>query len=95
MDWAFLAIGGFLLGSVAYTGWYTTRIEPEVRGGYATIGAGVALVVCVNTWVDFVRDSSDWFRAFTLVGYLLVAAGLTLIVRERRTEQRSHHERSN
>jgi len=84
MDWAFLAISGFLLGSLGYTGWYTTRWEPEARLPYAVIGIGVVLVVTVNTWIDFIRDVSDWFRATTILGYAIVAAGLTLLVKERR-----------
>jgi peptidoglycan/LPS O-acetylase OafA/YrhL len=87
MDWAFLAIGGFLVGSLLYAGWYTTRYEPEARTAYALIGAGVLLVVAVNTWVDFVRDQSDWFRAATLLGYAIIAAGLVLLVRERRARR--------
>jgi hypothetical protein len=84
MDWAYLVLGGFLLGSVARTGWYTTRYEPQARPGYALIGTGVALVVAIGTWVDWQRDVTDWLRAVMLVGYTLVAAGLTLIARERR-----------
>ena len=88
MDWAFLAISGFLVGSLLYTGWYTTRYEPQAKVPYAVIGFGVVLVVFVNTWLDFVRDQSNWFRGTTLLGYAIVALGLTLLVRERR--QRSH-----
>jgi hypothetical protein len=84
MDWAFLAISGFLLGSLMYTGWYTTRYEPQAKIPYAVIGAGVTLVVVVNTWLDFIRNQSTWFRVATIIGYAFVAAGLTLLVRERR-----------
>jgi hypothetical protein len=87
-DWVFLGIGGFLIGSVAYTGWCTTREEPEAKPGYALIGIGVACVVSVNTWLDFFRDTAGWFRALTLIGYVLVAVGLVLIVRERRQRGR-------
>jgi len=83
-DWVFLGIGGFLLGSVAYVGWHTTRYEPQAKPGYALIGIGTAVVVAVNTWLDFIRDTSGWFRISTILGYVLVAAGLVSIVRERR-----------
>lgn len=84
VDLLFLAVGGFLLGAVAYTGWFTTRYEPEVKPGYAFLGAGTALVVAISTAVDLVYDTKDWYRGSTLLGYALVAAGLTLIIRERR-----------
>ena len=88
MDWAFLAIGGFLLGSVLYSGYYTTRFEPEVKGGYGIIGIGIFISVATNTYVDFFRDTSDWFRAMTLFGYLTVAVGLIILIRERRKHRR-------
>jgi hypothetical protein len=88
VDLLFLAVGGFLLGAVAYSGWYTTRYEPEVKAGYAVVGAGAGLVVAINTAVQFATDTSHWFLGATLVGYAIVAGGLTLIVRERRGERR-------
>jgi len=89
MDWVFLSFGGFLIGSVMYTGWYTTRHEPEAKPGYAFIGLGIFVVVVINTWLDFSRHISNWFRTATLFGYLLVAFGLFLITRERRQRERN------
>lgn len=87
MDWAFLSISGFLVGSLFYAAAYTTRYEPEARSAYALIGLGVVVVVFVNTWLDFVRDQSDFFRAATLIGYALVTAGLVVLVRVRRARR--------
>jgi tetrahydromethanopterin S-methyltransferase subunit E len=84
MDLIFLAVSGFLLGSVFYIGWYTIKDEPEAKPGYALIGLGVAIDVFVNTWIAFIRDTSTWFRVGEIVGYIFVAAGLVLITRERR-----------
>jgi hypothetical protein len=84
MDLFFLAAGGFLLGSVFYTGYYTTRYEPEVKLGYAVIGLGVLVTVVIDTWLNFFRDASDWFRLGTFLGYLIITIGLILIVRVRR-----------
>src|SRR5262245_63349922 len=88
MDWAFLSIGGVLIGMLFRCAWYTARYEPEVKRGYAFVGAGVVLVVTINTWVDLTRELPDRFRAATLVAYVLVAAGLVLIIRERRAAHR-------
>jgi hypothetical protein len=93
MDWVFLSVGGFLVGVFLYTGWYTTRYEPEVRTGYAVIGLGIALSVAVNTWVDFAHDVDNWYRGAVLAGYATVAAGLVLIIVERRKENRDPQER--
>jgi len=87
LDWAFLAFGGFLLGSVFYTGYYTTRYEPEAKPGYAFIGLGIFISVSINTWLDFSRDTSNWFRTGTVIGYFIIAIGLVLLVRERRGRQ--------
>ena len=84
MDYLFLGVSGFLVGSVGYAGWYTTRYEPEAKPAYTLIGLGVLLVVAINTWVDFVRDQSDWFRGATLLGYAIVALGLVMLTRERK-----------
>ena len=83
-DIAFLGVGGFLLGSLAYTGWFTTHYEPEARPGYAVIGAGVATAVVANTWLQFHTRASYWFLVAECAAFLLVAVGLILIVRERR-----------
>jgi hypothetical protein len=93
-DLAFLAVGGFLLGAVAYCAFYTTEDEPEVRFGYALIGIGVALVVAINTYLDFFyRHVPNWFRVGTMFGYLFVAVGLIFIIRERRSEDPEKHHR--
>src|SRR5262245_51546373 len=84
MDWAYLGVGGFLLGMLFRCAAYTIRYEPEVQRGYGLVGLGVFLVVTINTWVDLTRDLTDWFRAATLIGYALVGTGLVLIIRERR-----------
>jgi hypothetical protein len=90
MDWAFLAVGGFLLGSVFYTASFTTRYEPEVRSGYLVLGLGVLISVGVNVWLDFGRGVSDWFRGGTLLAYSTATAGLVLIVRERSREHKAN-----
>jgi len=87
MDWAFLAVTGFLLGSVLYTGWYTIRYEPEAKLAYALIGTGVLMVAGVNAYLDFYLDRSNWYRGALMVGYGTVASGLTLLVRSRRRRQ--------
>lgn len=88
MDWVYLSVTGFLLGSLFYAAFYTTSYEPEAKAAYATIGLGVLVVVVVNTWLDFAHARSDWWRSAILVGYALVTAGLVLLVRERRARAR-------
>ena len=84
-DYLFLAVGGFLLGAFLYSGYYTTKYEPEVKPGYLITGFGVMVVVLINTYIDFIREHvSDWYRSGTMIGYLFVALGLILINRERR-----------
>lgn len=79
----YLAAGGFLLGNVAYTGWYTTRYEPKTKPGYAFIGVGAFVVIAIATYLDFYVDEiSDWYEIGTFIGYFLVAVGLGLITRE-------------
>jgi len=85
-DYVFMGIGGFLIGAVLYSGYYTTRYEPEVKYGYAIVGIGVIISVIINTWLDFFHKASDWFRYGTLLGYSIVALGLIIIIRERRAE---------
>jgi uncharacterized protein (DUF983 family) len=85
-DILFLGVGGFLLGSLLYIGWYTTRYEPEAKPGYLVMGIGVVMAVTTNVWLEFQTDASYWFLGVTLIGYALVAVGLTLIVRARRKE---------
>jgi len=80
----YLAIGGFLVGSFLYTGWYTTQYEPNVRPGYVVVGMGIVLSVILNSWLTFYRPEHTWFRFLTLGAYALVALGLLFIVRERR-----------
>jgi len=84
MDWVFLSVGGFLVGAFLYAAYYTTTYEPEVKLGYTIVGVGIVVVVTVNTWLDFFSNRSNWFRGATLLGYAFVAAGLILIVIERR-----------
>lgn len=88
MTWVYLTVGGFLLGSVLYSGWYTTRFEPEARVPYAFIGVGVGVAVAVSAWVEFGQDRPTWVRVGVLAGYLIVAVGLTLLIRERRRAHR-------
>ena len=83
MDWVFLTVGGFLLGCFFRTAYFTTRYEPNVKLGYAVVGAGILASVGLSTWVDFSRDVSDWTRALTLTSYAVIALGLVLINRER------------
>jgi len=87
MTYAYLSIGGFLLGSFLYTGWYTTRTEPEVRHGYLIVGAGISLSVFLDAWLTFRRPEPVPYRLATLAAYAVVALGLLLIVRERRNER--------
>jgi len=84
MNWAYLFVGGLLLGAFLRTGYYTIRYEPEVEFGYAVTGLGIATSVLIGVYVDFARNLSPWYRAATLAGYLIVALGLVLINRERR-----------
>jgi len=84
MTWAYLAVSGFLLGSVLYSGWYTTRAEPEARLPYALIGVGATLAIALSSYVEFWSHRPTWIRVGVLDGYLLVAIGLVLLVRERR-----------
>jgi hypothetical protein len=87
-DIAFLGVGGFLVGSLAYTAWYTTRYEPETKLGYTVLGIGAVVVVVENTWLDFQVDASHWFLTVQLIGFLFVAAGLALITKARRDRRR-------
>jgi hypothetical protein len=84
VTWAYLAIGGFLVGSLFYSASYTLRFEPQARTAYGVIGAGLAVSVVVNAWLDLDRDVSDWYRVGTLAAYALVAVGLVLLTRARR-----------
>jgi hypothetical protein len=88
MDWVFLAVGGFLLGVFFYSGLYTTHDEPEVKYGYATVGAGILLSVATSVWVDFHYDISDVYRGVVLLSYTIISLGLTLIVYERRKHRK-------
>lgn len=83
-DILFLGVGGFLLGAFAYTGWYTTRYEPEAKLGYGLMGLGIGVNVAINVWLDFQVESTNWYIVATFIGYGLVAAGLVAIIRERR-----------
>jgi hypothetical protein len=88
VDWAFLVVGGFLLGALLYTAQYTTRYEPEVKPGYALLGVGIVLSVGVNTAVDFTHNISNWYRGSILATYAVVTAALVLITLERRHRYR-------
>lgn len=84
MTWAYLAVGGFLLGSVAYAGYYTTRYEPEVKPGYLVLGFGILVNVGLNTYVGYERDVQWWILALVLLAYATITAGLVLITLARR-----------
>ena len=88
-DWIFLAVGGFLVGIVLCTGYYTVKYEPEARLGWTLIAIGGTISVAINLWVEYFRDVSGWFRSWTLVGYAVIALGLVFLLRARR---RSHRE---
>jgi hypothetical protein len=88
MDVVFLAVAGFLLGSFFFTAYYTTKYEPGVRPGYLVVGGGIVISVIVNTWIDFIRDQSLWFRSAILLSYAFIAAGLVMIARDRRRRRR-------
>lgn len=94
MDYAFLAVGGFLLGAFFYTGYYATLYEPDVKPGYVLLGVGILVSVATNAWVDLFRDISNWFRGFTLLAYLFITAGLTFISRRRHARERTRHGRT-
>jgi hypothetical protein len=84
MEWASLTIGGFLMGSILYVGYFTTREEPELKFGYFLLGLGIFLTVGVNIYVDFAYDISKWYKAVTLTAYTFVTAGLVDIMIQRR-----------
>lgn len=88
LDWVFLSVGGFFLGAFLYSGYYTTKYEPEVKGGYTIIGAGITIAVSTSIYVDFTHRISDWWRGLTLLGYTIVSIGLVVIIRERRGEKK-------
>jgi len=83
MDYVYIGIGGFLLGSFLYTGYYTVQYEPDVKFGYILVGIGMIIAVSVTAYVDFLRERNGWYRGLTLLGYSVIAAGLTSIVRAR------------
>jgi hypothetical protein len=93
MAWVELSVGGFLLGSFLYTAWFTTRFEPAARPGYLLIGAGILLSVATNVVLELEVDASTGYRALTLASYAVAAAGLVLIVRERRGARRRELDR--
>ena len=95
LDLIYLGVGGFLIGSCMYTGWYTTRWEPEVRHGWAVVGIGIVITVTINVYVDVSRHIDGAWRGLNLLGYFVVALGLAMIVRERREyrEERDDDER--
>jgi hypothetical protein len=84
MPYVYIGIAGFLLGSFLYTGYYSVQYEPDVKFGYALIAIGISIAVGVTAWIDFIREHDGWYRGVTLLGYLLIALGLTSIVRARR-----------
>ena len=89
-DFIFLALGGFLLGAFLFTGWYTTRFEPEVKYGYLVTGIGILISVGINTYLEFTVRRSNWFLGGTFAGYGVIALGLIMILRERRSETRDN-----
>lgn len=83
-DWGFLAVAGFLLGSLAYLARLTVRIEPWSTRGYAVIGVGVVILNVAGLWLQFHVDASSWYLAGNTLGYSVVAVGLVLLARARR-----------
>lgn len=88
MDWVFLALGGFVLGSVAWLGFLTVWTEPEIRWPFIALGAGMSMIVTVNAWVVFFREVSFWFEVVTMLGYVLIAAAFATTTRIRQTKAR-------
>lgn len=87
LQWTYLSLGGFLLGVFFYTGWYTVKFEPAVRWGYLVVGLGIFVSVLTSAIVNFhYREISDVYASITLFSYVVIAAGLALILRARRRE---------
>lgn len=87
-DIAFLAVAGFLLGVLAYIGWYSTREEPETEWGWTIVGIGVLAVIVHNIWLEFRVDRTNWFLTGEFIGFSIIDAGLVLILRARRKKDR-------
>ena len=83
-DTVFLAGAGFVLGVLAYTGWYTTHRHPDERAAYAVIGLGALICVVTSTYLAYRYDASNWFLIAQVIGYGVIGCGLTLLVATRR-----------
>jgi uncharacterized membrane protein len=88
VDWVFLALGGFLLGSTFFAGYYATRSEPQLKPGYLIIGVGLLVNVGVSSWMEHANVADTWIRATVLVSYAVGTAGLVWITYIRRRNQR-------
>lgn len=83
MNWAFLIVGGLVLGSLARLTWKVISEETHFRYPIALIGLGMGMVVAIDIWIVFFRATPVWFRIVTMVGYVFISIGSLLVVHQK------------
>ena len=85
-NWAELVIGGFLLGSVLCSAYYIYRARSLYRIAMLMICAGIIISTIFILVDDYLHNIPVWLKAGYLIGYSLMAAGFTIVIKKRRAE---------